>query len=236
LQTQQKLVQEKDDLISNISHELKTPIATVSVALEAIAQFDNTRPDKQKEYLGMARQELTRLTSLTEKILLTSFAENQQIKIQYKPVVLQDVVQQTLQSYKLVFEKHEAHIIVNISETPLTVTGNAEFLTQALHNILDNALKYKKEKPTITIEVLQEHNMAIIRIHDNGIGIAPEYQLKIFDKFYRVPSGDVHNHKGYGLGLNFVKQVVTMHKGNIQVQSTLHAGSTFSIYLPLQHE
>ncbi|MFN9500215.1 MAG: sensor histidine kinase, partial [Chryseotalea sp.] len=137
LVAQQRLVEQKDDLISNISHELKTPIATVSVALEAIAQFDNTRPDKQKEYLGMARQELTRLTSLTEKILLTSFAENQQIKIQYKPVVLQDVVQQTLQSYKLVFEKHEAHIIVNISETPLTVTGNAEFLTQALHNILD---------------------------------------------------------------------------------------------------
>ena len=229
---QQRLVEQKDDLISNITHELKTPIATVSVALEAIQNFDKHNTEKQTEYLTMARAELSRLTSLTEKILLASFSENENQTLIKKPLHLQEVIQTCWHNYSLLFAKEQAEANIHLPETPIYVLGNQEFLTQALSNLIDNALKYKKDKATIHVSLRLENKMAVISIKDKGIGIPPEYLNKIFDKFFRVPSGDVHNHKGYGLGLSFVKNVIEKHKGKIEVKSNLHEGSEFIITIP----
>jgi two-component system phosphate regulon sensor histidine kinase PhoR len=229
---QQRLVEQKDDLISNITHELKTPIATVSVALEAIQNFDTHNTEKQTEYLIMARAELSRLTSLTEKILLASFSENENQTLVKKPLHLQEVIQSCWHNYSLLFAKEQAEANIHLPETPIYVLGNLEFLTQALSNLIDNALKYKKDKANIRLTLRAENKMAIISIQDKGIGIPPEYLGKIFDKFFRVPSGDVHNHKGYGLGLSFVKNVIEKHKGKIEAKSNLHEGSEFTITIP----
>jgi two-component system phosphate regulon sensor histidine kinase PhoR len=230
--TQQRLVEQKDDLISNITHELKTPIATVSVALEAIQNFDKQNTEKQTEYLTMARAELNRLTSLTEKILLASFSENENQTFVKKPLHLQEVIQTCWNNYTLLFAKEQAEVTIYVPETPIYILGNQEFLSQALSNLIDNALKYKKDKAHIHLTLHIENKMAVITVQDKGIGIPTEYFNKIFDKFFRVPSGDVHNHKGYGLGLSFVKNVIEKHKGKIEVKSNLHEGSEFTITIP----
>ncbi|MFN5555577.1 MAG: sensor histidine kinase [Chryseotalea sp.] len=232
LVAQQRLVEQKDDLISNITHELKTPIATVSVALEAIQNFDKHNTEKQTEYLTMARAELNRLTSLTEKILLASFSENENQTFIKKPLHLQEVIQTCWRNYTLLFAKEQAEVSIHLPETPVYVLGNQEFLSQALSNLIDNALKYKKDKTNIRLTLRVENKMAVISIQDKGIGIPPEYLNKIFDKFFRVPSGDVHNHKGYGLGLSFVKNVIEKHKGKIEAKSNRHEGSEFTITIP----
>ncbi|MCE2732099.1 MAG: HAMP domain-containing histidine kinase [Flammeovirgaceae bacterium] len=232
LVAQQRLVEQKDDLISNITHELKTPIATVSVALEAIQNFDKHNTEKQTEYLTMARAELNRLTSLTEKILLASFSENENQTFIKKPLHLQEVIQTCWRNYTLLFAKEQAEVSIHLPEIPVYVLGNQEFLSQALSNLIDNALKYKKDKTNIRLTLRVENKMAVISIQDKGIGIPPEYLNKIFDKFFRVPSGDVHNHKGYGLGLSFVKNVIEKHKGKIEAKSNRHEGSEFTITIP----
>lgn len=232
LRLQQRLVVIKDDLISNISHELKTPITTVGVALEALRNFKGQKDSiTSNEYISIAENELKRLTILTDKVLNASLGESNAVSYNLQSIDFSAVVKEIVQSFKLISEKHGATVTLKIEEGDYHVLGDSDHLSNALLNLLDNALKYSEGKPEITIHLSIENNKIQCSIKDNGIGIAKEYHSKIFDKFFRVPTGDLHSVKGYGLGLSYVRKVIHQHKGKITLSSDSETGSTFIISL-----
>lgn len=231
---QQRLMQIKNDFISNVTHELKTPVATVSVALEALKNFhalDN--PQRTTEYLEIAQSELNRLTLMTDKILKTAVYEDRGVELKTEKIDLDALVQQVLASMKLVFEKRKTQLTYQKEGTDFTLDGSLAHLTNVLYNLIDNALKYSGDGALITVSLASRSKKLILSVRDNGIGIAPEYHKKIFEKFFRVPAGDIHNIKGYGLGLSYVAHVVRSHRGEISVDSAPGKGSCFVITLPL---
>lgn len=233
MRAQQKLMELKNDFISNITHELKTPVTTVSVALEALRNFKGLEnPQTTREYLDIAQVELNRLTLLTDKILKTAIFENRGVSFEPEPVDLNKTIDQILHSMKLLFEKQKAKVTFQRDGSSFMIMGGSVHLTNVIYNLLDNALKYGGSEPQIAITLQEDQSRVIIKVADEGIGIPHEYTKKIFEKFFRVPTGDVHNIKGYGLGLSYVKSVVASHKGLIEVSSKPGAGSIFTISLP----
>ncbi|HEY0743439.1 MAG TPA: HAMP domain-containing sensor histidine kinase [Chryseosolibacter sp.] len=236
LRSQQRLMDIKNDFISNVTHELKTPVATVSVALEALKNFNALQdPQKTKEYLDIAQRELNRLTLMTDKILKTSVYEDQGVTIKHETIQLDTLIDQILLSMKLVFEKKGTELRFEKTGTDFTMSGSVEHMTNVLYNLVDNALKYGAEESRITITLESTAGELILKVKDSGIGIPKEYHQKIFEKFFRVPSGDVHTVKGYGLGLSYVASVIEGHGGNISVESEPGKGSCFTIRLPKQN-
>lgn len=234
---QQRLAVIKNDFISNITHELKTPIATVSVAIEALRSFNaNMDQQRSKEYLDISSSELQRLSLLVDKVLKLSMFENREIALQYELLNMQHLVQEVATSMRLQFEKKNA--VVNItSEGDTTLNGDRLHLVSVIFNLLDNALKYSYDNPRINIATIGSQNKLSLVVSDDGIGIPDEYKEKVFEKFFRVPTGNLHNAKGYGLGLSYVAQVIKKHKGTIKVEAMEGGGSKFVIVVPKnQHE
>lgn len=233
IKSQQRLMEIKNDFISNVTHELKTPVTTVSVAIEALRNFNGLEnPQRTEEYLNIAQSELNRLTILTDKILKTAIFENKGVNFEPEPVDLFKTIEQVLHSMKLVFEKQKAQVTLEKTGEAFTINGGSVHLTNVVYNLLDNALKYSSGEPKILIALEENDSRVIIKVSDNGIGIPKEYNKKIFEKFFRVPAGDIHNVKGYGLGLSYVDSVIRSHKGNIEVNSEPSRGATFIISLP----
>jgi two-component system, OmpR family, phosphate regulon sensor histidine kinase PhoR len=234
MQAQQKLIVQKNDFISNMTHELKTPVATVGVALEALKNFDALRdPGKALEYIDMATQELNRLSMITEKILNTSvFDYREEIRLYKQTVVLADCIQQVIDSFRLSAGQNGTQLVFE-QKTKGIVQGHEEHLTQMIYNLLENALKYAPESREIRFVLREQGTFACMDVHDEGPGIAEEHHKKVFDKFYRLPSGDVHNAKGYGLGLTYVQGVVQSHGGSIRIKNRETGGLTVSVMLPL---
>lgn len=231
--SQQRLMALKNDFISNITHELKTPIATVSVALEALKNFKGIdNPQLTAEYLDIARLELNRLSLLTEKVLTTSLFDEKGIALDIAPVDMEETISAILNSMKLVADKAQATLTFEKSGKDFVVEGSAVHLTNVIHNLLDNALKYSPQKPEVLLSLKESGSMVTIAVTDKGIGIPPEYQSRIFERFFRMPTGDVHNIKGYGLGLSYVEQVIRRLGGTITVASVPGQGSTFTVILP----
>lgn len=233
LRSQQRLMELKNDFISNVTHELKTPVSTVSVALEALKNFHGLdNPERTKEYLEIAQNELKRLTLMTDKILKASVFEKNGVVIQKESVDIQKITQQILDSMKLLFDKSKANVSFQTEGNNFVVEGEAAHLTNVIYNLLDNALKYSPEQPQISIQLKETSISIILSIQDNGIGIAPEYKKKVFEKFFRVPTGDVHNTKGYGLGLSYVDSVIKALGGTVDVVSEPGKGSNFIATFP----
>ncbi len=233
IRSQQRLMELKNDFISNITHELKTPVTTVGVALEALKNFKGLdNPALTSEYLDIAQNELNRLSILTDKILKTSSFENNGVEHNAEPVELDKIIDQVLGSLKLVFERHQAKVSFTKEGSDFQLLGSSIHLTSVVYNLLDNALKYSKETPEIEIQLKEISNELILIVKDHGIGISSEYRKKVFEKFFRVPTGDVHNIKGYGLGLSYVESVIKSHKGSISIESEIGKWSAFTIRLP----
>jgi two-component system, OmpR family, phosphate regulon sensor histidine kinase PhoR len=234
LRAQQRLMEIKNDFINNITHELKTPVATVSVAIEALRNFNGMEnPTLTKEYLTIAQNELNRLTMMTDKILKTSVFEQHGISFQQETVNLETIIETVVESFKILAEKQSANITLIKKGSDFTLLGSEAHITNVVFNLLDNALKYSASKEAlIQIRLIENPNSLTLEIQDNGIGIPTEYHQKIFEKFFRVPTGDVHNAKGYGLGLSYVQSVVKSHGGKIEVASSHEGGGTFTIQLP----
>ncbi|MGB8194161.1 MAG: HAMP domain-containing sensor histidine kinase [Chitinophagaceae bacterium] len=232
LVAQKKLAGIKNDFISNITHELKTPIATVSVAIEALKNFNAMHdPQRTKEYLDISQNELQRLSLLVDKVLKLSMFENKAIELRPEMVDMKAVVEEVSSSMRLQLEKCKAQMSIE-TEGDTIIRGDKLHLTSVIFNLLDNALKYSKAYPTIRIEMKGTDEGLELIVIDNGIGIPPEYRQRIFEKFFRVPAGDTHNAKGYGLGLSYVAHVVQKHKGSIEVESQPNIGSRFIVKLP----
>ena len=236
LKTQQRLMDMKNDFISNVTHELKTPVATVSVALEALKDFNALEnPERAREYLNIAQNELNRLTLMTDKILKASSFESQGVSFIPEPVYLDRIASHVIASMKLAFEKKGIAVHYFPSGSDFRVQGSELHLTNVLFNLVDNAVKYSRDHSDIEISLKSLGATVEISVSDHGIGIAKEYQQKIFEKFFRVPTGDVQNTKGYGLGLNYVAEVVKIHRGEIKLVSSPGEGSCFMVSLPKMH-
>jgi two-component system, OmpR family, phosphate regulon sensor histidine kinase PhoR len=229
---QKKLMALKNDFISNITHELKTPITTVGVALEALKNFKGLENKAlTQEYLEIAQKELGRLSLLTEKILKTAIFEDKGIEFAPEELSLDSLVEEVITSLKLLIEKNGAVVELEKSGANFTLMGSSEHLLSVVYNLLDNAIKYSPANAFIKILLQEEKEHIILSIKDNGIGIAKEYQKKIFEKFFRVPTGDVHTIKGYGLGLSYVESVIKSHGGTMIVESEPGKGSAFIVVL-----
>jgi two-component system, OmpR family, phosphate regulon sensor histidine kinase PhoR len=229
---QHRLAQMKNDLISNITHELKTPIATVGVAIEALKNFNAIQdPQRTKEYLDISQNELQRLGLLVDKVLKLSMFEKKEIELKYEIFDLKEVVNEVVASLRLQIEKYNARVTVEV-DGDTNLKGDRLHLLSVVFNLLDNALKYSKGNAAIQVVLKEDADNIIMKVTDNGIGIPAAYKEKIFEKFFRVPTGDTHNAKGHGLGLSYIGQVVRQHNGSIAVDSHEGIGSTFTITLP----
>ena len=231
---QQRLAEIKNEFISNITHELKTPIATVGVAIEALKNFNAMQnPERTKEYLDISANELQRLSLLVDKVLKLSMFEKKELELKKENFDMQELINEVLNIMKLQFEKHHADVSVKAEGNNFMIEADRLHITSVLYNLLDNALKYSGENPVIEVDLSAlPRDIIELKVSDNGIGIAKEYQRKIFDKFFRVPMGDRHNIKGYGLGLSYVSEIVRRHMGFITVHSEIGKGTTFTIKLP----
>lgn len=235
LLAQQKLALFKNEFISNITHELKTPIATVNVAIEALRNFNALQnPERTKEYLAISSAEIQRLSLLVDKVLKLSMFESDKIILNKEWFNLKLLVEEILDSIKIQFDKKNAIIEFNTSLQELFIEADKLHISSVLYNLLDNALKYSSNNAVVKLYLSMPTNHLVeLRIIDNGIGIAKQFQHKIYDKFFRVPTGDVHNIKGYGLGLSYVNHIIRQHNGSISVKSELGKGSEFTVLLPI---
>ncbi|MDQ1088851.1 sensor histidine kinase KdpD [Siphonobacter sp. SORGH_AS_1065] len=231
LEQQQQLTQLKNDFISNVSHELKTPISTVSVAIEALSSFDALKdPHRTKEYLAISQMELNRLNLLVDHVLRTALFDQKQQIYQFEEINLSSLIEEILHSLKFQFEKHQAQVDFHPSGSNFRVTADRIHLTNVIYNLIDNALKYSNNQPRVTLHLEDQGEQLVVRIQDEGIGIPPQYQQQVFEKFFRVPTGNIHNVKGHGLGLNYVHQVMGAHGGTVTLHSEPGQGSTFVLY------
>lgn len=229
---QRKLAEIKNEFISNITHELKTPIATVSVAIEALRSFNaSLNAERTKEYLDISHNELQRLSLLVDKVLKLSMFEKKEAELKYERLDMKDLVAEVTASMRLQAEKYGADVTVEATGDAI-LNGDRLHLVSVIFNLLDNALKYSREKPRIHINTTGTDTEVRLCITDSGIGISKEYHDKVFEKFFRVPTGNLHNAKGYGLGLSYVAHVVQKHKGTIRIESAEGKGSAFVINLP----
>jgi signal transduction histidine kinase len=235
---QKRLIVLKNDFISNMTHELKTPIATVGVAIEAMNSFNALdNPTRTKEYLDISKSELNRLTLLVDKVLKMAVFEQGNPQLNIETFDMVDLTQQILNSMKLQFERYDATVSFEKSGEDFSINADKTHITSVIYNLIDNALKYGGEKPLVKIAIQSPfYQFCSFSVTDNGTGIPPQYKDKIFEKFFRIPTGDVHDTKGHGLGLSYVASVIKQHNGKINVDSGEGKGSTFSIFLPLSEE
>ncbi len=228
---QKKLSELKTQFVNNVSHELKTPIATIQLATEMLS--DPSIPQKNIDQItNIIRKENERMKFNVEKILQTSVVEKGRIKFRKEELNLHDLLEKIIESFSLQLKQKNGLIIKNFNaENPYIYVDETHF-TNVIINLLENALKYNENEPVIEIETSNTGNKVILSITDNGIGISKKDQKKIFEQFYRVHRGDVHNYKSFGLGLSYVKKIIDEHNGKITVDSEVGQGTTFTITLP----
>ncbi|KUG08536.1 sensor histidine kinase [Solirubrum puertoriconensis] len=229
---QKKLSEVKNDFINNMTHELKTPLATVSAAVEAMQHFGALNdPQKAQTYLSISRNELQRLSDLVEKVLNIAVEERQTLTINPEPVRPAELVSELVTRHQLKATK-PVHFTVDIAPSD-SVHLDPLHVGNVINNLIDNAIKYSREQVSIAIRGHHDDNGGWrLTVQDDGIGIPKNYQDAIFDRFFRVPTGNLHPIKGFGLGLYYVRQVVERHGGRIAVRSEPNRGSEFSLWLP----
>lgn len=231
---QKKLAELKDDFINNMTHELKTPIATITVAIEGLQKFNALNDtEKTQRYLLTSRTELSRLNELVTKVLNVAAFENKDIELTKENINVDEMMNDIIAAEKSKSGKH-VNIIYSNNDVGIIYADKLHF-GSVLVNILDNAVKYNDNPVNIDINVFKQGNNAVFSISDNGIGIPAEHVNQIFDKFHRVPTGKVHNVKGTGLGLNYAKYIVNAHRGDISVKSEINKGSEFKVSIPLSN-
>lgn len=231
---QKKVSEIKSDFINNMTHELKTPLATISLAIDALTNEKVIHDtDKIKIYSSMIKEENKRMNKQVEKILQAARLEKEEIKLTLQKLDAHQIISKVAHNLALqVQEKHGA-IELHLAATDSVIEADEVHFSNIIFNLLDNAMKYSTEAPKIVVETLKHGNgMFTIKIRDNGIGMDKETQQRIFEKFYRAHTGNIHNVKGFGLGLSYVKAIVDAHDGKIKVESAPGKGSLFTITLP----
>lgn len=234
---QKKLSEMKNDFINNMTHELKTPVSTISLAAQMLKDQDITKnPDVFKHISGVINDETKRLSFLVEKVLQMSLFERQRAQLKLKELDANDIVTSVANTFVLKVEKFGGSLDVDLSADNSDIYVDEMHITNVLFNLLDNAVKYRRQDVPLKLMVRtwDEGGKLQISVEDNGIGIKKEYQKKVFDRFFRVPTGNVHDVKGFGLGLAYVRKIIEDHKGSIRAESGEgNVGTKFIITLPL---
>ena len=231
---QKKISEMKTDFINNMTHEFKTPVATIMIASEALKDPEIVEDKKRISRLaGIIYDENVRLGNHIERVLSIARLEKKELKLEQTEVNLNDLVVAVLDSMDLQLQKKSAKVVLSLDAIDPIVIGDELHLSNVLYNLIDNANKYSAEEPLITIKTKNTAKGVIISIADEGIGMTKDQSKRIFDQFYRVPTGNLHDVKGFGLGLNYVQDIITQMNGNIKVQSEKDKGTEFIITLPL---
>ncbi len=231
---QKKLSEMKNDFINNMTHEFKTPISTISLACEALKDKEIIKSGAVYDsYINMIDEENSRLGSMAERILQSARLEKDKIVLNKEEVDVHEIILEAMKNIQLHVEKKEGKIMTQLNAKNHIFQADKVHLTNVIFNLLDNAGKYTPENPEIVIKTGNSYSGVIITVKDNGIGISKSNQKKIFEKLYRVPTGNIHNVKGFGLGLNYVKTIVEAHGGKITLESELNKGTKFIITLPV---
>ncbi len=231
---QKKLSEIKSDFINNMTHEFKTPLATISLAVDALKN-EKVVADKEKTsyFTSVIKEENKRMNKQVEAILQAALLDKQQVQLNLKKRSAHELINAAINNIALPIEEKNGKLEVNLEATKDLVMADEVHFINFVNNLLDNALKYSKENPVICLSTSNVANNLRIKIEDNGIGMNKETLNRIFEKFYRAHTGNIHNVKGFGLGLSYVKTMVEAHHGTIKAESTLGKGSIFYITIPL---
>lgn len=231
---QKRLSEIQKDFINNMTHEFKTPIATIAISSEVLKNPGISKePDRLLKYATVIENESNRLKQQVERVLQMAQLDEKKIELHTERFDVNDLLKEAVQNCALALPGNRGNIELKLNGAQHTIVGDKLHLTNVINNLIDNAVKYNSNEPQIVVRIYNKKNMFCIEVEDNGMGIAPENHNKIFERFYRVPTGNVHNVKGFGLGLNYVKLIVKAHKGSINLDSTLGKGTIFKIFLPV---
>ena len=232
---QKRLSEMKNDFINNMTHEFKTPISTISLACQTLNDDDIPKDETlYKNYIKVIDEENTRLGSMAEKILQTAIIDKGTLQLKPEVIDMHKVITNAIGKIKMQIEQKNGTIKTDLQATNPVIRADRFHMTNVVFNLLDNANKYSLNEPHILVKDFNKSNGFQLEITDNGIGISKSNQQKIFDKLYRVPTGDIHDVKGFGLGLSYVKAIIDKHNGTIDIRSELNKGSTFIIFIPFQ--
>ncbi len=231
---QKKLDELKTDFINNMTHEFKTPVATISLATQMLKNDKvANNPEKVQNYGGIIEEENKRLSGHIENVLQVARLDRGEFKLKLEPVNINELLDEIADTLELRVQNEKGELIKHLDAQKATVKGDLFHLTNAFYNMFDNAIKYKKDDHLkITVTTRNNARGIVVSIQDEGIGIPKDNQKKVFEKFYRVPTGNIHNVKGFGLGLSYVQVIVSAHGGDIKVESELGKGSRFDVFLP----
>lgn len=230
---EKKISEHTTDFLNNMTHEFKTPLTNIALAGKMIIKDSSIKQeDKIKYYSGIILEENEKLRLQVEQVLSMTALERGEIPLQKTELNFHGLIHDCLKSISIQIENKQGSIKLCLDADKFVVMGDRTHLTNAMCNLIDNAIKYAKEKPELTIQTSNIDQNLIVVVSDKGIGIEKEYQKKVFDKFFRVPTGDVHDAKGFGLGLTYIKKIIELHRGTIELQSEKEKGATFIISLP----
>ncbi len=231
---QKKLSQIKSDFINNMTHEFKTPLATISLAVDALGNEKVQKNlEKSAYFTKIIKEENSRMNKHVETILQAAFMEKQELKLNLSLIHIHEMIAQVMKNYELQLQDKGASFQLLLNAKNDNISGDEVHFSNLLSNLIDNAIKYSSEELLIKISTHSTRNYLIIRVEDNGIGMNKESAKRIFEKFYRAHTGNLHNVKGFGLGMSYVKTVIDAHKGRIKVESVLGKGTAFTIEVPV---
>jgi len=232
---QKRLSEMKNDFINNMTHEFKTPISTISLACQALKDKDVAKSEALYDsYISVIGEENHRLGAMAEKILQSAVLEKGQLELRKEWFDLHMVITDMVNKVGIQVQIKDGSITTELHAEPSLIRADRVHITNVVNNLLDNANKYTPQKPRIKVSTYNVRTGIMIEIEDNGIGISKKNQKKIFEKLYRVPMGDLHDFKGFGLGLSYVKAIVEYHKGSVSLESELRKGTKFEVFLPYE--
>jgi two-component system, OmpR family, phosphate regulon sensor histidine kinase PhoR len=221
------------DFINNMTHEFKTPVSTIGISAKVLSDPDIlNNPMRLKNYAGIISDQNKRLETQIEKVLQLAKFEKNNLELNYEAIDLNKLVTEVAKGFQIQLSECNGKLELDLDNSKSKVWADKVHLTNVIYNLMDNAVKYCNEKPVIRISITDHDNRITLRVQDNGIGIDKKYHQRIFDKFFRIPTGNVHDVKGFGIGLNYVMNVVKGHKWDIALDSAPGKGSTFSITFP----
>ena len=232
---QKRLSEIQKDFINNMTHEFKTPISTIAVSTEVLKDPNIIhQPERLLNYTTIIEKENARLKQQVERVLQMARSDKDAIALKKEVVDVHLIIQEAIKNTSTALHEKQGSISCELKASMHLIEADKLHLTNVLYNLIDNAIKYCHTPPHIIIRTSDVRKNILLEIHDNGIGISPENQKRVFQKFFRVPTGNVHDVRGFGIGLNYVKTIVEAHKGNIKLESELGRGCTFKISLPAE--